>query len=298
MAKLIRKKAKNPNFSNTLITVEQLAEMSGVTSQEIDEISKNTFDFYYLAWKPKMKYGLPQKEKDGTIKFRKISASEGKLFKIQKIIHSQILSTLKLHDYAFGGIKKKNNILNALQHCQSKYFFSIDLKDFFSSIGEQQVFLMLLNKGFSEPVAQLITKLVTYEGYLPQGAPTSPYIANLVFEETGEKIQKIIFKYDIVFSTFLDDLVFSSKKNFKFLTNKILACVKEAKFYINHKKITFKTGATEITGLLVKNGQVCLAKEMTERVEQGYTLDSYIRSINFIQKQYKSNLVKRKLLRG
>src|SRR6185436_20457188 len=70
---------------------------------------------------------------------------------------------------------------NAFQHLGKHLVVRIDIQDFFSSITDRQIYSVWADKlGNSPPVASLLTTLTTYRRHLPQGAPTSTYLANLV----------------------------------------------------------------------------------------------------------------------
>ena len=108
-------------------------------------------------------------------------------------------------EFAYGGVKGKDNILNAKRHKGQKYVFQTDLTDFYPYISSKRVYGMFVRVGFSADVASKLTKLTTYEGHLPQGAPTSTTIANLVFEPTGRKLQKLAEEHQLRLTTFVDD---------------------------------------------------------------------------------------------
>jgi RNA-directed DNA polymerase len=166
-----------------------------------------------------MKFGKPQEGKNNSIKLRHLIPPVQSL----KLIQSRICNHLQkvyLPDCMYGAVDESNNVLNALQHIESKYFFTIDLKDFFSKISHKQVHQMFIENGYCWEAARILTKLTTYKYNLPQGAPTSPVIANLAFKQTALQLMEIIKGYGITFTTFLDDLTFSSKKisiNYKLL---------------------------------------------------------------------------------
>ena len=80
------------------------------------------------------------------------------------------------------------------------------------------VYNTLVEKGFSPDVASVITKLTTFKGHLPQGAPTSTTLANLVFLPTGLKLNEIAKQHNLRFTIFVDDVTFSSHNDFKHLT--------------------------------------------------------------------------------
>lgn len=124
---------------------------------------------------------------------------------------------------------------------------------------------MLRQNNFSPDVAHLLTKLVTYKGALPQGAPTSPVIANWVFCSTGLKLAQIAKRERLTFTTYLDDLVFSSKKDFKKLIPEILEEIKRGGFCIHNKKVTYKKFKPEVTGILIDKNHLTVNRIIKER---------------------------------
>jgi len=222
----------------------------GSSERELLYIIKNIDHNYYHRRQPKKKYGEDQLDKKGRIKFRDLCISYYPLKRIQKRIHNLLLQ-IELPEYAYGSVIKKNNILNARQHINNRYFFSIDLKDFFPNITHNQVFRMFLQNNFSSTVSRILTQLTTYKGVLPQGPPSSPIIANLVFVETGRLLKEKIKDDSITFTSFMDDLTFSSKKDFKSLVPDLIEIIKANGFRINHKKIGYKVSKPEVTGAII-----------------------------------------------
>jgi RNA-directed DNA polymerase len=261
--------------------IKHLCYVLRIREQELDTVIKNLNSFYYEATSVKQKYGRPQQNKDGTYKLRTLHPSTGRLKSIQAAIHSNILLKLPAPSYAFGSIKGRNNIENAKQHLGNKYFFCADLKDFFPSINNHMVFRTFLSYGFSPTISRILTQLTTFKGALPQGAPTSPLVANLVFVSTGSKILKLTEAYKITFTTFLDDFSFSAKSDFKFLTQQILEIIKFDGYSLSHKKITYKVKYPEITGINISKEKMIphfrvLSKQQETHCPQ---LDRYIKQI-------------------
>lgn len=219
------------------------------------------------------------------IKWRELHTSFYPLKKVQAIIHHRILSSIQLPDYAYGSVHKRNNILNALQHCRNKYFLTIDLKDYFHLIKEKQVLKMFLTNGFSSKMSTLLTCLTTYKGFLPQGPPTSPTISNLVFVKTGLKLLSLCKQNDITFTTYIDDLMFSSKHDFKDLISEILEIIKAGSFCPHPSKIHYRKNSAEITGLIARNGRVFFTKEMMAQ-EDSLRLESYQRGAKRIEQKF------------
>lgn len=133
---------------------------------------------------------------------------------------------------------------------------------------------MFVDKGFSADVASKLTKLTTYNGRLPQGAPTSTTIANLVFEPTGQKLQKLAIRHNLRFSTFVDDVTMSSQNPFQELTPEIIRILREDGFRISQNKTTYKSGITEVTGVRLPNNSMTTTKKFKEKYDNKETLSA------------------------
>lgn len=260
-------------------TLKHLSYVIGFSKQDIFAIVNNIDQYYYNHTKPKTKYGEFQRDKKGDIKYRKLCSCRYPLKTIQQRIHNFLLQ-IELPEYAYGGVVRKNNILNARQHRNNKYFFSADLKDFFPNINHHQVFRMFRQNNFSPTVSRVLTQLTTYKGCLQQGPPTSPIIANLVFVNTGNKLQEAVRGRSITFTSFYDDLSFSSKKDFKSVTNNILEIVKSDGFYVNHKKISYKVSQPEVTGTIIHKNRLLPIPKMKEKAKTNPYLTAYINSFS------------------
>ncbi len=233
-------------------TIKHLAYALRCSEHEIIYVASHSNEYYYHLRKPKKKYGEDQINPDGTPRHRELYPSKKSLKKIQERIAVQ-LQKIPLADYQYGSEKGKSNIDNALTHIYGKYFLNIDLRNFFSGITHHQVFHMLRGYKFSPTVARLLTQLTTYHGSLSQGAPSSPIIANLVFMQTGDRLNTIATEHNLTFTTYLDDLIFSSKFDFKGLLPSILTTVKSGRFHLNHRKISYRIYKPEVTGIFIQN---------------------------------------------
>lgn len=214
---------------------------------------------------------------------RTINPPKGQLKIIQKRINAYLVEHIKIPEYAYGGVKGKDNILNARFHKGQRYVFQTDLKDFFPFVTNKMVYEMFLRNGFSHDVSSLLTKLTTYEGHLPQGAPTSTIIANLVFEPTGLELQGIAEREGLRFTTFVDDVTMSSQTDFKHVVPEIVEVIKSYGFKISQGKTSYKSGITDITGVLMLNNRMsvtgkfknALAKEKDENSPRVKGMNNY-----------------------
>ncbi len=247
-------------------TAKHLAYELKVELSELDHIIKNIDSFYYQKETIKKNDNGEPKVKNGIIQKRVLNPSIKRLKIIQKRLQKNILQKLTIPDYAFGAIKGKDNISNAKRHQGKKYIFTTDLTNFFPSVNHKQVFEMFISFDFSPTVGRLLTKLTTYKGKLPQGAPTSPIVANLVFVKTGKRLQEIAKEYNLTFTSFVDDLTFSSPTDFKDKIPNILDAVVEDGFKISHKKTNYKTKLPTVTGVIVKNNSLDLPNEFKNKM--------------------------------
>lgn len=98
-----------------------------------------------------------------------------------------------------------------------------------------------------------MAKICTHEDKLPQGAPTSPILANIIFNFVDQQIQNNISNKDITYTRYADDLIFSSNNNIEFLIPLVTKIVTTSGFKINEEKTHLMTAPYRqiITGLVV-----------------------------------------------
>lgn len=201
---------------------------------------------------------------------RIINPPKPELKTIQKRINAYLVEHIQMPNYAFGGVKGKDNIQNARFHKGQKFVFQSDLKDFFPFITNKMVYVMFVENGFSPDVASILTKLTTFKGHLPQGAPTSTTIANLVFKPVGNEIQSIAEREGLRFTTFVDDVTISSQQDFKDVVPDIIETIQPEiprGFKVSHGKTSYKSGITEITGVKMLNNSMTITDKLKAKIE-------------------------------
>lgn len=258
--------------SRAITNKRHLLAILGLKKDELEKLLLDIPDLY-------SPYLKREKKKDGTIKERNICPSLGKLKTVQGKIKNWITNEHELPDYIQGGRKKKDSITNAKPHKGKHFHFCLDLKNFFPSVKNWRVNKVLLRKKYHPDIASIITKLVTlektvlYKGKpivfrkeIPQGAPTSTAITNLVFyEEVDIKLEKVIKDKRITYTRYVDDLNFSSQTDFIEIVYEIVKVVSEAKFKINRKKTFYKRGKVEITGTDVCQNGLLPTKRLLDK---------------------------------
>lgn len=212
----------------------------------------------YRNWdEPKTdEQGKPRFE-NGVALTRPINAPIKRLKDVQSQLLIKVLYTLGLPEYFFGGLKGKDAVLNARYHQGNKYFFLTDLKDFFPSVHFKTVENALRNEGFYPDVARLITRICTKEGAIPQGCPSSSFLASLVvYHSCGDLFEKYKNK-GLKISVYVDDITISSPVDFKGKTPQILEKLRSRGLKINFEKTHYCTHNPIVTGIQVKNNGIC-----------------------------------------
>ncbi len=220
----------------------------------VNHIIKN-IDRYYLS------YGIKKRRGQS----RRIDAPQDKLIEIQKRILYKILYRYKPHPIAHGFVKKRGPKTNAEEHVGSSLLITIDIKNFFNSITEKQVystFEYLFDRRLPYEKAtsgdiNTIVKLLTYRGRVPQGAITSPAVSNLFMLPYDKKLKKLQPKYKVKITRYCDDIAISTKKNEKLKVSDILEDVREIlrpaglKMNKTKTKVRKRYHRMKVTGIIV-----------------------------------------------
>ena len=160
-----------------------------------------------------------------------------------------------------GFEKGKGIISNSAIHRNKRFVLNVDLKDFFDSFHFGRVRgYFHHNKHFKLDIetATIIAQLTCFNGVLPQGAPTSPIITNLICQILDFKLLNIAKKYKLDYTRYADDLTFSTNDK-KFLRNKdiflteVSKVIEKSGFRINEKKtrLQYRDSKQTVTGLVV-----------------------------------------------
>ncbi|MDK4205492.1 MULTISPECIES: retron Ec67 family RNA-directed DNA polymerase/endonuclease [Bacillus] len=200
---------------------------------------------------------------------RIINAPSKDLKDIQRNIVNMLLNQQKKFYYenkirlniAHAFTKEKSIITNAKIHKNKRFVLNIDLENFFESFHFGRVqgyFEKNKNYLFPKNIATVLAQLTCYNGSLPQGAPSSPIITNLICNILDMKILKIAKKYKLDYTRYADDLTFSTnnkgfdEKSEEFISQ-LEMIIKQSGFKINRKKtrLQYKQSRQVVTGLVV-----------------------------------------------
>ena len=255
-----------PNFEN----VSQLALAMGVTVGELRFLSFNRRVSKVSHYK---RFLMPKKAGG----HRLISAPMPRLKAAQHWILENVLNIIPIHSAAHGFVIQRSIVSNAAPHVGAELVINLDLKDFFPTVSYKRVKGLFRTLGYSEQIATILglicsepeTEQVQLDGetyyvatsdrHLPQGAPTSPALTNILCYRFDRRIQGIANKLGFKYTRYADDLSFShakgDEKAYLKLMWQVRKVITEEGFNLHPDKIrVMRKGARqEVTGLVVND---------------------------------------------
>lgn len=215
------------------------------------------------------KYEIPKKN-GGT---RTLEEPFPSLKEIQYWILKNILepiSSAKVSPVAKAFMPKKSLRDNARFHKSKNCVVALDLHDFFGSVHYGSVFSVFKSIGYTKQVCTMLANLCVCNDALPQGAPTSPMLSNLVFKHLDDKIFNYCRRHEIMYTRYADDLTFSSNSiNPMRLIKYIKMVVKTQGYRINDEKtkVMGKGMQQNVTGVIV-NQKLQVNREYRDKIRQ------------------------------
>ncbi|MFW5720123.1 MAG: reverse transcriptase family protein [Candidatus Dojkabacteria bacterium] len=195
----------------------------------------------------------------------------------QHWILENILSKVAVKEEAHGFIKGKSIVTNASLHTGRDVVVNIDLKDFFPTLSYKRVKGMFRSFGYSEHISIILALLSTEpeadevvldektyfvaktDRFLPQGAPTSPMITNIIAKRLDARLAGAARVYGYTYSRYADDMTFSSTDNSQWSLGQLLWFIRkvivEEGFTLHPDKVRImhKSRHQEVTGITVNS---------------------------------------------
>ena len=217
-----------------------------------------------------------------TLRIPKRSGGHRTLYKPPKLVRGWQVEVLRCLSEIFtprsnshGFVRRRSIVSNARSHLRQRLVLTLDLAEFFETIHFGRVRGIFSGHPFNFPyvVATVLGQLCCYQGRLPQGAPTSPILANLACRGLDTALAHLANRHRCRYSRYADDITFSTRKSHfdsAICANEILApgdtpilgdalvaiIETKHKFRINEAKtrIRFRSQRQEVTGLTVNDG--------------------------------------------
>lgn len=236
---------------------ENLASALGVTTGHLRRLVFKERQYFFREKE------IPKKNGET----RKIHVPNNEILYIQKKLNIILNNSYNPHFTAFGFIEGKSIVDNAQRHLRKRYLLNIDLKDFFTSISSGRVYSMFVNY-FKIPsnIASVLTNICCHpDGFLPQGAPTSPTISNILCKTLDRELHNFTKKLNqVTYTRYADDITFSSNNLFekKLLSYRdgkldigyeLDSIIQKNGFFINYDKVRYQqyNQHQEVTGIVV-----------------------------------------------
>ncbi len=212
----------------------------------------------------------PFQRKPAPSKRRRIDNPSTGLKKVQSLIAERLLQPLCLPPHICGGIKGKKVLDNVALHRNSRVLVKIDIKRFFPSITNKHVYAVwseLLN--CSPEISGLLTRLTTFERHLPQGAPTSTMLANLVLYSCDGAIRDECRRGNIQYSSWIDDLAFSSNDP-RPVIKVVVRVLRQHGFRVSRKKLEIASpGVRKVLNGVVLGRGLGVPPDRLSRIRSG-----------------------------
>lgn len=232
-------------FRNFVFDYNTLSVCMGFSPKLLAQIANNPSRHY-------RQYYLPKKG-GGT---RKIESPRIFLKVIQWFLAEMVFSNLKISGSVHSFRTRKSIVTNALAHQNKKFVANIDIENFFGSIDKSKLIACLAENGFGRTEANFLSLFCTKEGYLPQGAPTSPALSNAVLFQFDIDMRKACIQQKLVYTRYADDITISGNDR-----SSIMGVIENAKFILenqyglslnsNKTRIASRSGQQRVTGVVV-----------------------------------------------
>ena len=263
----------------------------GYPAKTLYGLSNNLEKHYHNVFIPKS---------DGTK--RKLSVPDLILKSVQRAIADNILAHYPVSKYATAYKVGSSVQKNARPHVKKEKILKLDIEGFFDNIIYSKVKdIVFYEEKYSEPIRILLTMLCYYRESLPQGAPTSPAITNIMMYDFDERIGAYCSERGIAYTRYCDDMAFSGAFDEKEVIAIVKAELQKLGLFLKNRKtaIISNTKRQTVTGIVV-NEKINLTKEYKKKIRQEmyyikrFGIDSHLKKIGILEKeQYIDSLLGR-----
>jgi RNA-directed DNA polymerase len=227
--------AQNPRLA-PVFTLRHLAHAADVDYGLLRAIASRAHEEPYRTFRIRKR-----SDENGRQRFRVIAVPSPALMKVQRWITQRILAYAAPHSASVAFSKGDRLVAAVKLHCRAQWLIKMDVANFFESIGEIAVYNVFRSLGYqpliSLEMARVCTRLgapTNYRtrdrwlvhqkertirqystrrmGHLPQGAPTSPMLANLAVREMDRTISEVAKENGLVYTRYADDITLSTRR--------------------------------------------------------------------------------------
>lgn len=230
---------------------------------------------------------------------RQIRAPYPSLLYMQNWIYKEILMKCKVNATAHGFVRKRSILTNANVHKGQNYLLKMDLKDFFPSIPINCVIQVFKDIGYTNDVAFYLASICCLEDALPQGAPTSPALSNIVASFMDKRLYKLCQEYGYKYTRYADDIAISGIFISPSFIEIVAGVIEDCKFLVNKKKTRLygEKGNKIITGISLANNEVRIPRGYRRELEQDvfyilkYGYDAHVKRNKIRKSNYLQSII-------
>lgn len=217
-------------------------------------------------------FSRPKPNGDGE---RYFTVPEDDLKKIQKNL-CKYLVRIETPDWVISGKKHHSYITNAERHSDKFFLKTMDISKFYDSADKKYIFKVFKDIFLmADDIAWIITDLVTYNGKLPTGSPSSQSVVFWAYRNMFEKINDIAIENNCVFSLYVDDMTFSSDFPIpKSLRDAVALELRKNGLLAKSSKDHYYQGKDfkVVTGVGIKDGKLILPNNRRKKLLEQYNL--------------------------
>ena len=239
--------------------LSSLEQDLGISAKTLYAISNHLNKHYRKAKLPKKNGG-----------FRNLSVPDEALKTIQKRITEVLLVHMPVSRYAKAYRFGSSTIRNAKHHVGKQVVLKLDILHFFDSIRYSTVKdVVFPEEIYAEPLRILLTMLCYHKDSLPQGAPSSPAITNIILCKFDEQIGKWCREQGIAYTRYCDDMTFSGDFDPSDLIQFVRLELKKMGFLLNEQKTKIQRSGQQqtVTGIVV-NEKLSIPADYRRKLRQ------------------------------
>ena len=239
--------------------LSSLEQDLGISAKTLYAVSNNISKHYHKAKLPKKSGG-----------YRNLSVPDEVMKAIQRQISEVLLIHMPVSRYAKAYRFGSSTLHNAKHHVSKQVVLKLDILHFFDSIRYSTVKDKVFPEEiYAEPLRILLTMLCYYKDALPQGAPSSPAITNIILYEFDELVGQWCRERGIAYTRYCDDMTFSGEFDPAEVIRFVRQELKKLSFLLNEQKTRIQRPGQQqtVTGIVV-NEKMSIPADYRRKLRQ------------------------------
>lgn len=243
-----------------IVDMKHLSLLMGIDYVHVATVVNSSSDFY-------REFEITKRTGGSRI----ITAPYPSLKYMQTWIYDNILAHRKTHFCANGFVHGHSILTNAQKHVNCKMLLKMDIADFFGSIPQNYIINYFHKElGYNLNVSWILSSICSLNGSLPQGAPTSPALSNLISTSLDRRLYRLSKIFGLTYSRYADDLTFSGNEIPTTFIRYVEDIAKDCNYEINQSKTRLygEGGSKIIAGVSLASGSPRVPREYRHKLRQ------------------------------